>query len=180
MPTLTLSIASPCHEDWNNMSPTQRGAHCLACNKEVIDFTTWTNRDVINYLSKSSSVCGRLRPDQLQPHIPIERKDKRRWWLALTVVMSLVLSNSVVAQSGRKAQTEQVDGNTSETRRVKLKEWSARISTINKSTREIRPKHDHDVLTMLLGKVGEVSMVITPVEEEARTWYSTIFDMLRK
>jgi len=32
-------IPQPCHEDWERMSPSARGRHCAACDKEVLDLT---------------------------------------------------------------------------------------------------------------------------------------------
>ena len=32
-------IPNPCHEDWNKMTPEDKGRHCSVCDKVVIDFT---------------------------------------------------------------------------------------------------------------------------------------------
>ena len=36
---LTLSIPTPCTEDWNNMTPDKNGKFCAACQKTVVDFS---------------------------------------------------------------------------------------------------------------------------------------------
>lgn len=35
-----LHIPTPCHESWDDMTPTVNGRHCASCNHAVIDLTT--------------------------------------------------------------------------------------------------------------------------------------------
>jgi hypothetical protein len=51
------------------MLPEEQGRHCLACSKTVIDFSTWEQEDILNYLQSKSEerVCGRFNESQLQP-----------------------------------------------------------------------------------------------------------------
>ena len=62
-----LTIPEPCHTDWNEMMPTQQGAFCSSCSKEVVDFTQMSDADVKNYfLNKhTGSTCGRFRTEQI-------------------------------------------------------------------------------------------------------------------
>ncbi len=58
---INLSIPQPCHEDWENMAPNERGRHCNSCNKTVIDFSLFTDKQLVDFFSKvTGSVCGRL------------------------------------------------------------------------------------------------------------------------
>lgn len=63
-----ISIPKPCHEDWDAMTPGDRGRHCGQCSKMVMDFTDWTIEEISAYLyaQRHQSVCGRFRDDQLQ------------------------------------------------------------------------------------------------------------------
>lgn len=72
--TNKISIPKPCHEDWNNMSPEAQGRHCMACSKTVIDFTSWDERRIRNYLESRSreKVCGRFNPSQLETTQKVE------------------------------------------------------------------------------------------------------------
>lgn len=67
-----IVIPEPCHEDWAAMSPNEKGRHCTACNKTVIDFTGWTPEDIAAYLQKHSAgqVCGRFKSRQLNVPVP--------------------------------------------------------------------------------------------------------------
>lgn len=60
-------IQKPCSENWNAMSPTQKGAFCAQCAKEVTDFTTLTQNEIKHtlYAHKDGELCGRFREQQL-------------------------------------------------------------------------------------------------------------------
>lgn len=62
-----IKIADPCHEDWNNMTPAEKGKFCGACSKEVIDFTNKSPNRIYNYLDKhrGQNICGRFSKEQL-------------------------------------------------------------------------------------------------------------------
>jgi hypothetical protein len=64
---LQINIPKPCHEDWNAMTPTSRGAFCSACAKDVVDFTTMTDDEVQHYLLNKAGekVCGKFYNTQL-------------------------------------------------------------------------------------------------------------------
>ena len=85
MQQLQLSIPEPCHQNWHEMNPTQQGRFCNACAKEVIDFSTMSDSEVLNYFSslKSEKVCGRAYPDQLDRAITMPKEIKKakfRYW----------------------------------------------------------------------------------------------------
>lgn len=64
--TLRLSIPEPCHEDWNEMTPTLQGRYCQACEKEVTDFSQMTDAQIVQFIEKGKgNHCGRFRFDQL-------------------------------------------------------------------------------------------------------------------
>jgi hypothetical protein len=62
-----LHIPKPCNEDWNKMTQTLQGAFCGSCQKEVIDFTTMTDDEVLHFLQKNTgkNLCGRATKTQL-------------------------------------------------------------------------------------------------------------------
>lgn len=61
-----IRIAEPCHENWGNMTSSERGRFCASCEKEVVDFTSQPRAEIINYLSTSTgNTCGRFRSSQL-------------------------------------------------------------------------------------------------------------------
>lgn len=64
---INLSIPDPCREKWENLTPTNLGGFCSACNKTVIDFTKASDTEILDFLkSKPTHACGRFRADQLK------------------------------------------------------------------------------------------------------------------
>ncbi len=73
---LQLSIPKPCHENWDAMTPVQQGKFCGSCQKQVVDFSDMSDRQVAEFFKKPStgSVCGRFMTDQLERDIAIPKK----------------------------------------------------------------------------------------------------------
>jgi hypothetical protein len=70
-----LRIDEPCSENWDNMLPGEKGKFCLSCSKNVIDFTTLSDQEIIKIISTSSSNgCGRLRSDQLNRTFTVQKE----------------------------------------------------------------------------------------------------------
>lgn len=73
---LQLTIPKPCHENWDAMTPVQQGKFCGSCEKQVVDFSDMSDRQVAEFFKKPStgSVCGRFMSDQLDRSIEIPKK----------------------------------------------------------------------------------------------------------
>lgn len=73
---LQLTIPTPCHEDWDAMAPANKGRFCASCQKQVVDFSSMSDRQVAAFFKKPStgSVCGRFMSDQLERDIEIPKK----------------------------------------------------------------------------------------------------------
>ena len=112
MQKLQISIPEPCHEDWQQMTPTQQGRFCNACAKEVIDFSTMSDIQVLNYFTKITheKICGRALPEQLDRAISrLEPPKKRLFWYWNYVAMFFMFftkGNAAAAQSCTKPATE--------------------------------------------------------------------------
>lgn len=64
---LLIRVPKPCHEDWNKMLPSEKGAFCNVCSKTVVDFTTLNDEEVKNYFltNQGQKTCGRFKNTQL-------------------------------------------------------------------------------------------------------------------
>src|SRR6185436_7754678 len=73
---LQLQVPIPCHENWDNMTQTAKGRFCASCQKQVIDFSNKSDREIAMFFKKPStgSVCGRFMDDQLNRDIDIPKK----------------------------------------------------------------------------------------------------------
>lgn len=66
-----LFIPTPCHENWDEMTPTEKGRFCAACQKQVIDFTTFSDTEIVTFLQKNPLACGRFYKKQLNKNYPV-------------------------------------------------------------------------------------------------------------
>ena len=116
-----INIPEPCSENWNEMSPTQKGAFCQKCAIDVHDFTNKSGdeiRDILT-LNIGSRVCGRIQPKQLENlnddftawQMTNKRSYQRVWVFTLFVVFGMTLFSceddevSVVKELQKTAQT---------------------------------------------------------------------------
>ena len=94
MKAIQLTIAEPCHENWNQMLPEEQGKFCLSCQKTVVDFSVMSDRQVLEYFEKDTgNTCGRFYGDQLNRPVSIT-KDKRtnRWKYILQLLIPAVFA----------------------------------------------------------------------------------------
>lgn len=104
MKQLMVSIPEPCHENWDNMSPTEKGRFCNACSKEVVDFSTMSDAQMVLYFSKltTEKVCGRVYPDQLDRVMaePEPIKKKKWYWSYFTLFLLFFSKSSQTKAQG--------------------------------------------------------------------------------
>jgi hypothetical protein len=107
---IQLSIAEPCHENWENMSPVDKGKFCGSCQKQVVDFSTMSDRQVAEFFKKPStgSVCGRFMNDQLDREIEIPRRRvpwvKYFFQIALPAFLVSVKASAQTQKTGKSKQ----------------------------------------------------------------------------
>lgn len=80
--TLRIQIAEPCHENWDKMLEEEKGKFCLACQKNVVDFSRMSNEEIINYFEQNAgkSICGRIAKHQHNTPISNYRKVVTPWF----------------------------------------------------------------------------------------------------
>ncbi|MCP9749695.1 carboxypeptidase-like regulatory domain-containing protein [Ferruginibacter sp. HRS2-29] len=109
MQPIQISIPTPCHENWDNMQPTEKGRFCNACTKQVIDFSVMSDAQVLNYFAhlKNGSVCGRAYPEQLNRAMeaPVTPVKKKWYWnyIALLLVFFGKSAESKAQKIGKVA-----------------------------------------------------------------------------
>ena len=103
-----LSIPKPCHENWYGMTPNERGMHCGVCNREVIDFTGYSDTDLYRFFTNyQGSTCGRLLSDQVGRSIYVPPQPKSRLYgLLIACSLSLVFTQIPEAHSRVKNTPE--------------------------------------------------------------------------
>ena len=97
---MKVNIPNPCTEKYDNMSPTELGRLCKVCNTEVVDFTNWETKDIVEYIQNSNQkVCGKLKLSQ------IENKRNLRFnsWLKAAGIISLLsFSKPIFSQTTKQ------------------------------------------------------------------------------
>ncbi len=96
-----INIPEPCSENWNEMTPTEKGAFCQKCALDVYDFTNKSGSEIRTILAQNigSRVCGRIENVQLAElnsdfeawKINNSRSYQRAWIFTLFVVFGLTL-----------------------------------------------------------------------------------------
>lgn len=66
---MKVTIPKPCHENWANMTPEEKGRFCQVCSKSVRDFTTATDFEIMADLADNPNICASFRPDQLDRNL---------------------------------------------------------------------------------------------------------------
>jgi hypothetical protein len=107
-----ISIPTPCHEDWNKMSPNGNGPiaigrYCGSCEKTVIDFTNKKSDEIKSILvNATEQVCGRFKKSdvyqataEITPELHIKNSWFKSKWLAITAIISIIgLGKKATAQ----------------------------------------------------------------------------------
>lgn len=88
-----LKIENPCHEKWEKMHLNTAGKFCDSCQKNVIDFTTKTPREIAQIISEANGkACGRFTARQLELEysviIPLHNESN---WYASVAASFLVM-----------------------------------------------------------------------------------------
>ena len=98
-----VTIAEPCTQNWDKMEKGSDFGFCTACSKNVIDFTNYTNAEIISVLTQTStSICGRLTVTQLNQlnHYLLVKPANRNWMKYLGV---LAIGVSIFTQDASAA-----------------------------------------------------------------------------
>ncbi len=110
MKKIRISIENPCHEDWDNMTPETQGRFCNSCEKIVVDFTHFSDSEILQYFAKpkTEKICGRFNQDQLTPKIapiPIQPKPSMQL-LHFTYILIVVLGVGITSCNSETTQGE--------------------------------------------------------------------------
>ncbi len=89
----TFSIDEPCSENWQNMSASEKGKFCMNCQKEVVDFTSLKDEEIIRLIENSKgSVCGRFETVQLNKPMQVSYNLRRPYSMKLIVAGIVLLT----------------------------------------------------------------------------------------
>lgn len=100
---IQLHIPAPCAENWDSMSPAEKGHHCKQCATIVTDFSKMSDSDIIDFLSKGKgSGCGRFKTSQMnrsiQKDLPVKRYGQGFFPALFSAALSVLIHQSGTAQ----------------------------------------------------------------------------------
>ncbi|NME67617.1 hypothetical protein [Flammeovirga aprica] len=108
-----LTIPNPCHENWDQMTPVEKGRFCKVCSKKVYDLTDLSTSEVENlFEEKGENICIRIKPTQ--NFLPIRKKQTFKfspYKLAMSAIIasSLTLSTETFSQSLTTYNQDKID-----------------------------------------------------------------------
>lgn len=116
---IKISIPEPCHEDWNKMTPDEKGRFCSVCTKSVIDFTEKSDAEVKELILQNleKNICGRFKKSQISHPISVQIPEQllysqtqyhRMFILALFIIMGSTLF-SCTDRKGNKQKIESIE-----------------------------------------------------------------------
>lgn len=96
-----INIPEPCSENWNEMTPSDKGAFCKKCAFDVYDFTNKSGDEIREVLTLNigSRVCGHINKAQLEElnsdfsswQVNNKQSYQRAWIFTLFVVFGMTL-----------------------------------------------------------------------------------------
>lgn len=100
--SIKLRVAEPCSQDWHKMEPAEQGRFCLSCQKQVVDFTLMSDKEMVDYFSqRAPGICGRFMPDQLERSLALQPKKNISFAYFWNVIVAALLTGGAAnAQSG--------------------------------------------------------------------------------
>lgn len=89
---IKLNIESPCETNWQGMTPRGNGRYCDHCAKQVVDFTSFTDEQLVRFFHNTSDeVCGRLNNHQLN-RVLEERKISTGYGMVARIAAGLLVA----------------------------------------------------------------------------------------
>jgi hypothetical protein len=95
MKNIRVQIPTPCQEKWGSFTTTAKGGFCSSCQKEVIDFTKWTEDELkLFFKTRPTNACGRFRQEQLKVYAYNTTRKKPIKWVSVLFGSFLLLYSS--------------------------------------------------------------------------------------
>ena len=107
---IQLSVPKSCQEKYASFSKTINGGFCASCQKEVIDFTSWSDERLKLYFKNlKGNTCGRFREEQLKAYSYDKSSRTGISWISFVLAGFLLLfsSRQVSGQTAPGKVTEQ-------------------------------------------------------------------------
>jgi hypothetical protein len=108
---INISIPQPCHENWEGMSPVEKGKFCSSCQKKVFDFTKASDKEIIDVLQNEDATCGRFTLSQLNRNLFTNQQKSSYWLIASATILGFLGLGNQSSYAQVKNETVQVETN---------------------------------------------------------------------
>lgn len=160
---MNIAINEPCHENWDAMTPNQQGAFCKSCQKNVVDFSKKTLKEIKDFFSQPQEgrVCGRFEQTQLAELSFDDFFSRFRYWsfsrkFAVIFFLSFgfwLFSNEAMAQNEKHMLKGEVA-------------YHEPVKTVQKDT--TKKKHTEQTNVKQNVIMGKIKCTKPPVQEEKK------------
>ena len=112
---IVISVPTPCHEKWQDMTPSEKGRHCHVCQKNVRDFTGASDREIAEAI-KEPITCGRFMSSQLERELILPQQKSSLWFAVSAAIMGFLAlgNNEAIAQTKTPVEQGQATEKVSE------------------------------------------------------------------
>ncbi len=107
-PNFMVTIPKPCSENWEQMTPAEQGRFCSSCQRTIIDFTTFTDKELSQFLAgNKGKVCGMFQTAQLDRQLiaPVPAAMRSTWTKRIAATLFL-FNTAFSAASARPARAK--------------------------------------------------------------------------
>ncbi|KQC02234.1 carboxypeptidase-like regulatory domain-containing protein [Pedobacter sp. Hv1] len=92
MSKLKITVPEPCQKNWNDMQPAKDGRICSFCEREVVDFKSWSTAELIDWFGKTDrKVCGHFNQYQLDA-VKKDKTSSNNWALSSKILLTSCLA----------------------------------------------------------------------------------------
>ncbi|QEE50376.1 hypothetical protein FUA48_12540 [Flavobacterium alkalisoli] len=106
---IQIAIPQPCHEKWDEMTPADKGRFCAACQKNVIDFTKASDREIAEAYKSKKYECGLFLDSQLNRNLIVPAKKNNFWSATGAAVISFFAIGTTKSYSQELTPIEQLE-----------------------------------------------------------------------
>src|SRR5207247_137414 len=101
------SFGTECTQHWHDLIETSGNErYCTSCEKHIIDFTKWSEQEMLEYFKSHSQPCGMFRIDQVDPSVvEIKVSFPNKLFKSIFALATLLWSYEAKSQGENKSHT---------------------------------------------------------------------------
>lgn len=105
--SFNIKIENPCQENWDRMHSNIDGKFCGSCQKNVIDFTSKTSREIAQIINdKQGNICGRFTSNQLNQEYSVGLAPRAEINRYKSIAASFLVMLGIESAQGQEVPTK--------------------------------------------------------------------------